>query len=73
MINCKKYYTIFKFLCKNFKFHKIISKRSHVNMITGKGGFMKVENSSQLLDDTLDGIFLSPGIFFSVIFSYSKC
>jgi len=31
------------------------------NAIYAKGGFVKVENSSFLLDDTLDGIFLTPG------------
>ena len=34
---------------------------STFNAIYGKGGFLKVENSSMLLDDTLDGIFLAPG------------
>jgi hypothetical protein len=34
---------------------------STFNAIYGKGGFLKVENSSKLLDDTLDGIFLAPG------------
>ena len=36
---------------------------STFNAIYGKGGFLKVENSSVLLDDTLDGIFLAPGKF----------
>ena len=36
-------------------------KLSLFNSIYGKGGFIKVENSSYLLDDTLDGIFLAPG------------
>ena len=31
------------------------------NSIYAKGGFLKVENSSFLLDDSLDGIFLTPG------------
>jgi len=33
---------------------------SLLNSIHGKGGFAKVENSSFLLDDTTDGISLSP-------------
>ena len=32
------------------------------NSIYAKGGFVKIENSSFLLDDTLDGIFLAPGL-----------
>jgi hypothetical protein len=35
---------------------------STFNAIYGKGGFLKVENSSVLVDDTLDGIFLAPGM-----------
>ena len=34
---------------------------SLLNSIHGKGGFAKVENASFLLDDTFDGISLSPG------------
>lgn len=42
----------------------------------GKGGYIKIENaSSSPLDDTLDGIYLAPGFFPSIVvyrsFSYS--
>ena len=36
------------------------------NSIAGKGGFVKVENSSYLNDDTLDGILLTPGLSLSI-------
>ena len=32
------------------------------NSIAGKGGYVRIENSSYLNDDTLDGIFLTPGL-----------
>ena len=45
-------------------------KLSLFNSIYGKGGFIKVENSSYLLDDTLDGIFLEPGNYNDFVFNY---